>query len=77
MEEVEIIPVEIPILEISSTIVLTASESVFTPKAPLYVFIPLANAVALAAESVIKSLEEEVLIKPTTGNRLKFDAFLL
>ena len=74
----EITPtVEIPILEISSTIVLTASVSEFTPKAPLYVFIPLANAVALAAESVIKSLEEEVLIKPTTGKRSKFDVFLL
>ena len=62
-----------PLGDICSTIVLIDNESDVTPIAPLQVLIPEAIAVAAAAESVIKSLDEEVLHKPITENFSKFD----
>ena len=52
-----------------STKVATSVESSATPMAPLYVFTPLAKAVAPAAESVISSLDDDVLISPICLNR--------
>ena len=62
MEDVATMPVDRPRFDNCSTIVGTAMVSLSTPIAPLYVFTPAEKTVAPAAESVTKSLPDEVLL---------------
>ena len=69
IEEVETIPVFTPFKDANSIKLLTGLKSFETPIAPLYVFSPVAKAVALAAESVISLFDEKVSIKPISLKR--------